>query len=442
MEQLWGKIKELLKYKIAKDSFDVWIEPLTYRGYENNTLILNCPNQFFATWVRDNYLTLIKEELRKQNINVTIKFLPVEFKLNSAKGQLHLPQFSPTQLVYPKLCSRFTFDEFVVGNCNRFAHAACWALANEETNHSKVVYIQSSTGLGKSHLAQAVGNHLLKRKPKLRIIYVTANEFTSQIVKAIKTGQLDVLKKRYKQDCEIFLLEEVHCFSGRERTQSELATAIDALVDYGKTVLFTSSKLPREIPNVNSKLRSRLSSGLIISINPPGFSTRKKILERKARSQGLELDENILNYLAEHLRGDIRQIESAIIGLLAKSSLLHESVSIELAKEVVKDLVGEDRVITMADITRLICRHFKVTQEELRSKSRKKTIAWPRQIAMYLARHYTEASLEAIGKEFNRDHATVIHSVKRITRQIKESKQLKNQIRFLMDRLEGQIWQD
>ncbi len=442
MERLWGKIKELLRYKISKDSFEVWIEPLVYQGYEDNTLILTCPNQFFATWVRDNYLSLIKEELENQDINVNIKFKPIEFSTIGATGQLHLPKFSPTQLPHPKLCSRFTFDEFVVGNCNRFAHAACWALANEETNHSKVLYIQSSTGLGKSHLTQAVGNHLLKRKPKVKIIYVTANEFTSQIVKAIKTGQLDKLKRRYKQDCEVFMLEEVHCFSGRDRTQSELATAIDALVDYGKTVLFTSSKLPREIPNVNSQLRSRLSSGLIISINPPGFSTRKKILDRKARSHGLELEESILNYLAEHLRGDIRQIESAVIGLLAKANLLNESVNMQLAKEVVKDLVGEDRVITIEDITRLICRHFKVTQEELRSKSRKKTIAWPRQIAMYLARHYTEASLEVIGKEFNRDHATVIHSVKRISKQIKESKQLKNQIRFLMDRLEGQIWQD
>ncbi len=442
MEQLWEKIKELLRYKLSSDSFEVWIEPLIYQGYENNTLFLSCPNQFFATWVRDNYLPLIKDDLEGQGINLTIKFIPVEVPTAEAKRQLHLPKFSPTQLIHPKLCSRFTFEEFVVGNCNRFAHAACWALANEETNHSKVVYIQSSTGLGKSHLTQAVGNHLLKRKPKVRIIYVTANEFTSQIVKAIKTGQLDRLKKRYKQECEVFMLEEVHCFSGRDRTQSELATAIDALVDYGKTVLFTSNRLPREIPNVNSQLRSRLSSGLIISINPPGFSTRKKILERKARSQGLELEEDILNYLAEHLRGDIRQIESAIIGLLAKANLLNESVNMELAKEVIKDLVGEDRVITLDDITRLICRHFKVTQEELKSKSRKRTIAWPRQVAMYLARHYTEASLETIGKKFNRDHATVIHSVKRISKQIEESKQLKNQIKFLMDRLEGQIWQD
>ena len=441
MERVRHSIKELLRAKISPNSFDVWIEPLTYAGIKDNCLILNCPNNFFATWVRDNYLSLIRDEMSKRGKDVSIKLIPLENISSQQDGQLHLPQFSPTQVPKPKLCNRFTFDQFVVGECNRFAHAACWALANGETNHSKIIYLQSSAGLGKSHLAQAVGHCMLTRHPRRRICYLTANDFTSQVVRAIKEDHVDSFKRQYCKECEVLMLEEVHCFAGRGRTQSELATAIDTLLDDNKTVIFTSNKLPRQIPNVNDHLRSRLSGGLIISINPPDRQTRRKILDKKARMYGVAIEDNVLDFLADNLHGDIRQIEATVVGLLAKTSLLHENTNLSLAKEVLKDIVGDPRPITLEDVTNVICKYFKVSTNELRSKSRKKMIAWPRQVAMYLARQYTENSLEAIGRQFNRDHATVLHSVNKITRQIEESGELKHQVKFLMDRLEGQAWQ-
>ena len=425
---------------MPESTFRVWIAPLTYAGNEGDTILLHCPNQFYASWVEEHYLPLLEEAAGPEG-RWKIRLCPVERVREAARGQLHLPNFAPNELPRPRFCKRFTFEEFVVGKGNRYAFAACWATANEEPSHSKVLYLHSDSGLGKSHLTQAVGQLLLNRNPRSRLCYVTANEFTNQVVRAIRNNEMDAFKRRYREACDVLLLEEVQSISGRSRTQTELALALDVLMDGDKMVIFTGNKLPREIPRVNDQLRSRLGSGLITTINPPDFQTRKRILYRKARSQGVELDETIAEFLARHLRGDIRKIEGAVVGLLAKSSLLNHPINMDLAREVIKDLVGEPPQVTVASIKDMICNHFKLTSEEISSRSRKRSISWPRQVAMFLARRYTDASLEQIGREFNRDHATVLHSVKKITKTLKEPGKVRHQLEFLMDQVEKRRWQ-
>lgn len=440
METVWQALKETLRSRLSPSSYQVWIAPLVYVGTEGDTILVSCPNQFFASWVREHYLPQLKERLSEIGRNWEVRLCPVELEREAACRQLHLPRFSPTEISRPHFCGRFTFDEFVVGDSNWYGFAACWAAANEEPNHSKVLYLQAQAGLGKSHLTQAVGQRLLQRRPEARLCYLTANDFTSHVVRAIRNDHMDAFKRRFREDCEVLMLEEVHCFAGRERTQSELAMALDALMDDGKTVIFTGSQLPREIPKVDDHLRSRLASGLIISINPPDLATRRKILARKARAQGVVLDEPVLDFLAENLRGDIREIEGAVVGLLAKSSLLNEPIGLSLAKEVVRDLVGEAKVVTVETIREMIGRHFRVSSEELCSRSRKRAVVWPRQVAMYLARRYTDASLEAIGRMFNRDHATVYHSVNQIKEQLEAPGKPRHQIKFLIECLEQEPW--
>ncbi len=441
MESIWESLKRELHSKLPEESFKIWIAPLTYGGVQEDTILIQCPNQFFASWVQDHYLPVIQEILETKHGQLKIRLCPVKHVREAAKYQLHLPRFAPNELPRPRLCKRFTFEEFVVGESNRYAYAACWATANEELNHSKVIYLHAKAGLGKSHLTQAVGHMIMKRRPKARLCYVTANEFTHQVVHAIRHNQMEAFKQRYREACDALLLEEVQALSGRDRTQTELAMALDVLLDEGRTVIFTGNMLPREISRVNDELKSRLGSGLITTINPPDFSTRKRILKRKAKSQGVILDEEILEFLAKRLTGDIRRIEGAVIGLIAKSSLLRHPINMDLAREVIKDLVGEPPEITVTAIKEMICRHFKLTEDQIRSKSRKRSVAWPRQVAMFLARHYTDASLGAIGREFDRDHATVIHSVKRIKRQLQEPGKFRHQLEFLMDQVEKRRWQ-
>ncbi len=440
MRDFWEGIKERLKSRISEASYKIWIAPLMYDRVEGDTLVIKCPNQFFGTYVQEHYLPYIRQDLLSGPSPLKIRLEPVEKIRSSARGQLHLPKFSPTEIAHPRFCDRYTFEEFVVGESNRFAYAACWAAANEEPQASRVIYLHARSGLGKSHLTQAVGRRFKEREPEKKLCYMTANDFTQQMVSAIKNSSLEQFKERFLKCCDVLLIEQVNCLAGRERTQAELALALDPLMDMGKTIVFTANDLPRRIPKLSDALRSRLSSGMLVSINPPDYETRKRIVARKARNQGVELSADTIEYLAQYLTGDIRRIESAVIGLIAKSSLLKRPISLDLAREVIHELVGDPGPLTISAITDLVCSHFNITAQQIRSRSRRRAVALPRQIAMYFARKHTDSSLESIGKEFNRDHATVIHSIKKIERQLKESPKFRNQLKYLMDQLEKQKW--
>ena len=441
MREIWEDLKNRLRSRISEGSFRIWIAPLSFEGVENNSLILKCPNQFFASWVQEHYLPYIREDLINQGQNLKISLKPVEKVKESARNQLHLPKFSPSELPRPRFCERFTFEQFVIGESNRYAHAACWEAANGSSGSARTIFLHANSGLGKSHLTQAVGHRIFEKQPKARLCYLTANDFTQQVVSAIKNNSLDALKKKFCSRCDVLMIEQVHCLSGRERTQTELALALDPLIDGNKIVIFTGNQLPRTIPNLSDVLRSRLASGIITSINPPDFETRKRILTRKAKSQGVSLNADTVEYLARHLKGDIRRIESAVIGLITKSSILKRPVDLNLAREIIHEIVGEPEPLSVARIRDMICSHFSLEPQQIRSRSRKREIALPRQIAMYLSRKYTDSSLQIIGREFNRDHATVLHSVKKIEKQIKISGKFRSQMEYLTNQLEKKKWQ-
>ncbi len=441
MRELWEEIKERLRQRVSEGSYRLWIAPLVYDRVEGDTLVLKCPNQFFASWVQEHYFPYIREDLLGLGADVIkIALEPVERIKESARKQLHLPKFSPTEIPRPNFCERFTFEEFVVGESNQYAYAACWEAANQG-KMARTIYLHAASGLGKSHLTQAVGQHILGKRPSARLYYLTANDFTQQVVTAIKNNSLDNLKKKLYTQCDCLMIEQVHCLSGRERTQTELALALDPLIDRGKIVIFTGNQLPRAIPKISDILRSRLQSGIITSINPPDFETRKKIVIRKAKSQGIDLCPETVEYLAHKLTGDIRRIESAVIGLITKSSLLKRPIDLSLAREIINELIGEPEELTVSRILDLICRHFNVKPDQLRSKSRRKEIALPRQIAMYFSRKFTSATLQNIGKEFNRDHATVLHSIKKIERMLKTNSKFRHQMDYLLSQVERKKWQ-
>ena len=424
MPELWPKIKDFLKERLPEPVFKVWIERLSACCRDGKLVIL-VPNEFTKEWLIENYLSLFREALSLYGQGLSLAF---EVEEGRAPLQQDLP-YEPTRVLGRRFSSRYTFEEFVVGDCNRLAYRVFRRMAENPRGH--IIYLNAESGLGKSHLSQAAGNALVSRGDLVRVCYLTARDFTSQLVKALKTGQMDGFKERVWRSCDVLMLEEVHQIPARDFTQAELALALDYLYEEEKTVVFTSTKKPHELSHLDSCLRSRLSAGMIVRINPPDYETRKNIIRRKSRNQGQEFPEEVVEYLARHLRGDIRQIESAVVGLIARASILREPVNLALARELVSEIRPPEGHDPSSLVIELVCRNFKVSREELVSRSRKKRVSQSRQVAMFLLRKFTNESLSAIGERFNRDHATVVYALQSVEKRLFSSPSFRYQIEYL-----------
>jgi chromosomal replication initiator protein len=291
--------------------------------------------------------------------------------------------------------------------------------------------------MGKSHLSQAVGHHVLSEYPDERVYYITAEDFSNEMVQAFRQDSINKFKGKYRNKCDVLLLEDVHYLSGKERTQVELALTLDSLFEAGKRIIFSSCYLPGDIPRLNDKLRSRLSDSLISSIDPPDFRTRVRILQKKAMSNGYQIPDDVINYLAGELTEDIRQLSSGLNGVAAKASLLGAPIDLNLTESVVKNIVRQRKKITIDVIKKLVCKYYNCSLKEVVSRSRKQRLLRPRQMAIYLSRRYTDAPLQCIGKAFNRYHATALHSIHSIERGLKESSSIQKQVEFFHQKLES-----
>jgi chromosomal replication initiator protein len=291
--------------------------------------------------------------------------------------------------------------------------------------------------MGKSHLSQAVGHHVLSEYPDERVYYITAEDFSNEMVQAFRHDSIGKFKGKYRNNCDVLLLEDVHYLSGKERTQVELAFTLDSLFEAHKRIIFSSCYLPGDIPKLNDKLRSRLSCSLISNIDPPNFRTRVRILRKKAQTNEYEIPDEVISYLAGELTEDIRQLESGLNGVVAKSSLLGAPIDLSLAESVVKNMVRQRAKITIDVIKKLVCKYYNCSSREIVSRSRKQNLVRPRQMAIYLSRRYTDAPLQSIGKAFNRYHATALHSIHSIERGLKESGPIQKQVDFFHQKLES-----
>jgi chromosomal replication initiator protein len=440
----WPKVKKILQDSLPASTYSLWIEPLVCVASDKDTLQVAGPDQFFCSWVAENFQPLIEEALQLVGrAGMRVQYVVQQDATANARqkvekvatAQLRLPTISQSRSFLRSLHPRYTFDEFVVGESNALAHSACQAIANGDTSLSRCLYIEAGTGLGKSHLTHAVAHHIVSHAPAIRLHYVNAQQLTSEMVRHIKNNAMDSFKEKYQKHCDVLLMEDVHVLAGRARTQTELAETLDVLMEAGKMIILTGAVVPREIPNIDSGFRSRLSSGLITSINPPDLPTRISIINRKAKNSDLALSEELIDYLAENIRGDIRQVESAIVGLKAKSCLLKTDPDLDMVKEVIHNIIGNQQDLTIETIRDFVACQFKVTIKDLQSRSRKKNIILPRQIAMYLGRKHTEQALGDIGSAFNRDHSTVVHSIRVITEAMARNGSIRGQIDHLSAKL-------
>ena len=443
---LWNEVKELLKHKLPEAVQHLWIEPLTCISADDQHIELACPDKFFCSWVKENYLKIIKETLvQLGKVSAKIHFSVVPAGANEetlpllegrTREQLRLPAIPEAYSNIRNLHPRYTFDEFMVGESNLLAHTACKAIANGETSFGSSLFINAGTGLGKSHLTHAVAHTIVNNYPGTRLYYLTALQFASEMVSGIKSNKMDEFKSKYHNHCDILLIEDVQSLTGKVKTQEELNELLDVLMKSGKRIILTGSNAPRSLVNIDEGFRSRMAAGLISTINPPDLQTSRLIIQRKAANCKLPLEEELVEYLAQSIRGDIRKLESAIVGIKAKSSLLKKNPNLALVKEVVAEIIGNSQELSAEMIRDFIARQFKVTVSDMQSKSRKKNIAFPRQVSMYLARKYTEQGLMEIGRAFNRDHSTVLHSVRVITEAMSRNGSIRGQVELLAKKLQ------
>ena len=437
---LWQSIKDLLRKKIPENVYSLWISPVSVSLEDDQSLVITGPDSFFCDRFSDNMLSAIHEclsELGKPHLQVQVKAGESTALLAApTTRQMRLPSMPKAVPFTKALHPKYTFDEFMVGNCNVLAHSACQSLADNRQELGNCLYVNGGTGLGKSHLSQAVAHHVLNHAPETRMQYVSAQQLTVEMVKGIKSNTMSQFRKKFQKDCDLLLIEDVQTLAGRAKTQAEFSETLDVLMECGKRVVMTSSQAPNDIDNLDAGLRSRLSYGLITTINPPCFDTREKIIRRKASNCDLLISDDLVGYLAENVKGDVRRFESIIVGLKAQSSLLAAEPDLDMVKEILRTIIGDKRQVTPEMIRDFIAGQFKVTINELQSKSRKRTIAFPRQVSMYLARKHTDYPLAEIGQALNRDHSTVVHSVKTITNKIARDGSVRGQLELLSDQLE------
>ena len=442
MKAIWEETKAAIKLSIPKHCFRMWIEPLQIIKCTADSIVLSSHNFFFKKRVLANYGALIESELKRVSGKECRLFIEVA-KTNSHSRpntddnfQLPLPNINVCPRNGRFMRKDFTFDHFVVGCNNDFAYSASLSLASQKKSLQNSLFLLSKTGMGKSHLSQAIGNYILSESPSERVYYMTAEDFSNEMVHAFRHDSINTFKGKYRNQCDVLLLEDVHYLSGKERTQIELSLTLDTLFESGKKIIFSSCCLPAEIPKLNDKLRSRLSCSLISNIDPPDFRTRVRILQRKAKHIGHKLPEDVIHFLAAELTEDVRQLESGLIGVTAKSSLLGSPIDLMLAESVVRNIVRHRKNVTIDAIKKLVCKYYNISISDIVSSSRKQSIVRPRQIAIYLSRRYTDSPLQTIGKSFNRYHATALHSISTVERGLKENGPTQKQVEFLCQRLE------
>ncbi|MFD2170645.1 chromosomal replication initiator protein DnaA [Tumebacillus lipolyticus] len=444
---LWQKTTATLETRLSKPSFETWFKSTQPVSYENNMLIVSVPNEFSRDWLESRYSAIIKETLTAiTRQEVTVKFvIPQVFDEslyeNSPKAAPpntpepqgeEFPEFVPSAL-NPK----YLFDTFVIGAGNRFAHAASLAVAEAPAKAYNPLFIYGGVGLGKTHLMHAIGHYVLDHNPQAKVVYISSEKFTNEFINAIRDNKTVDFRNKYR-NVDVLLIDDIQFLAGKEQTQEEFFHTFNSLHEENKQIIISSDRPPKEIPTLEDRLRSRFEWGLITDVQPPDYETRIAILRKKAKAEALDIPSEVITHIANKIDTNIRELEGALIRVVAYSSLINRDLSAELAMEALKDIIpsNKPKQVTIADIQRVVGEHFDMKLDDFKAKKRTKAIAYPRQIAMYLARELTDFSLPKIGDEFGgRDHTTVIHAHEKILKELQVDYSLRQTIETLKEKL-------
>ncbi len=429
---IWEKSRDYLKNKLGEAAFETWILPLKAKTKDKNVLVLEAPDSFFREWVEKNYAAAIQEAVKESGSQETQ--LKIETASPSQDAAVKAAEKAPAKTVVPmdipNLNPRYTFENFVIGPSNRPAHAYSLAVAESPGKTYNPLFIYGGVGLGKTHLMQAICNHIKNNRPSAaKICYMPSERFTNELIDAIQHRSTAAFRQKYR-NVDVLVIDDIHFIAGKESTQEEFFHTFNALYDNHKQIIISSDRPPKEISNLQERLVSRFSWGLTTDIQPPDLETRVAILKKKIEREPVSVPNEVIFFIAQLIKTNIRELEGALIRIIAYSLLEEEPITLTLAKEVLKDLLKEPRkLITVDFIQRCVAEEFGITLHDLKIRRRNKNIVLPRQIAMFLARELTDLSLPEIGNFFGgKDHTTVLHSCNKIKEGIIKDTLLKDKV--------------
>ena len=433
----WERIRDHLRGKVSAESFDSWLKGAQFQRMDGNTLVVSVPDRDTRAWLETEYAAFIAAAIRELGLPVR----QVSFEArerNGAGGTAPAPEEgpemeSPTAQLNPK----FTFESFVVGACNQFAHAAARSVATNPSRSYNPLFVYGGVGMGKTHLMHAIGRELIQNYASMRVIYTSSERFMNEMISCIRTERMQQFHQRYRE-ADVLLVDDIQVLGNKERTQEEFFHTFNELHDHQKQIVISSDAPPKDIPGLVERLRSRFEWGLIADIQPPDLETKMAILDKKAEAEGLKLPDDVRSFMASKTKSNVRELEGALIKLIAYSSLTGTPINLQMTQQVLKHLVHvQERKITIDSIQKAVAERFQIKQSQLKEKSNTKKVVYPRQVAMYLVKELTDASLPEIGRAFGgKHHTTVIHSINKIEGQRHIDPELNRLLHTLMDSLQ------
>jgi chromosomal replication initiator protein len=455
---IWDQVLSRIEVQVGKHSFSTWFKPTSLLADGGSSLRIRVPNLLFVEWLPKHYSVVLAEALRDVGRgDVRLVFVPdapgasEEGRRPAASARpSHSASASQSQFSGPpeaeeaetavepqrlgSLIPRYTFDSFIVGPSNQFANAACRAVAETPSRSYNPLFIHGGVGLGKTHLMHAIGHYVVQHHPGLTLTYISSERFMNEMINAVRFDRILDFRSRYRS-VDVLLVDDIQFVSGKEGTQNEFFHTFNALHDAQKQIVISSDRPPHEIPALEERLRSRFEWGLIADINPPDIETKAAILKKKAEGEAVPLPDNVAMYMASRIKTNIRELEGSLIRLIAYASLTSKPLTIELAQDVLKNVLDHDeKAVTIEQIQKFVADYYQLKLTELKSRNNSKSVAMPRQVAMYLCKSLTHASLPEIGRSFGgKHHSTVIHSIKKVEEMRKKSGDFDKQVNNLME---------
>ncbi len=442
-QNIWDKAKLFISQKVNDQTFSTWFAPITLEASTEKALTLGVPDKFTLDWIKERYSDLIRDAVKKtadKNLQILFsisKNLPGAHKAVGDTASINtVAKNSPTLPVQTKdrgFNPKYTFDNFVVGPSNRFVHAACMAVCESPAKSYNPLFIYGGVGLGKTHLMHAVGQSIIQRNPNLKALYISSESFTNQLISAIQNRTATRFRNVYRS-VDILLIDDIHFIAGKESTQEEFFHTFNTLYDAHKQIVLSSDRSPKDIQRLEERLVSRFEWGLITDIQRPDLETRIAILRKKAEKETIHVPNDVTFLIAEKIKSNIRELEGALIRVVAYAKLMGAQITAALVKEVLKDMFLEEEIKVGIDlIQKRVAEYFNIRLSDLKGRKRNRAIAYPRQVAVYLARELTDYSLPELGEFFGgRDHTTILHAYEKISKGIKTNKSVKDLINRLV----------
>ena len=439
-QALWAEAQEKIKQRLGPDKYDTWIRPLSPSAMGETSLIIKAPNNFFIEYLEQHFMELINQaisEAHHKPFNAVLVAAEEKLARNQAKEES--VQLAMAKIVDAgQLRESYSFDKFVIGKNNEFAYAAAMAVSEAPGRIYNPLFIYGGVGLGKTHLTQAIGNHIRVRKPKAKVLYLPAETLMNELIHAIQNRKTLEFKNKYRS-LDVLLIDDIQFLSEKTQTQEEVFHTFNALYESRKQIVLTSDRPPKDISHLEERLVSRFQSGLVADIQQPDIETRIAILKKKAELDQMSVPDDVLHFIAGAVKSNIRELASSLNQVVAFASLVGRELTVELAQEVLKNIINtRQKTVTIDAIQKTVAGFFSIPEESFRSKKRTKELVEPRQLAMYLARQLTTASLNDIGNKFGgKDHTTVLHALQKVKNQIATDAAYEEQVKSITKLIMG-----